>query len=131
MPQGHARGNQPLRWCTGPMLLFHRLVAPPRPSEPVIRRTVRTGLLIGGCCLLYWPSGMHTAGDSSLSESSDCDKRPRMKNASTFAEVRQFLSYYFHRLISYNFNITQETSGIFVICCLSYIYMHTVATIKI
>lgn len=33
---------------------------------------------------------MHTAGDSSLSESSDCDKRPRMKNASTFAEVDNF-----------------------------------------
>lgn len=31
---------------------------------------------------------MHTAGDSSLSESSDCDKRPRMKNA--FAEVDNF-----------------------------------------
>lgn len=44
MPQGHEWRNQPLRWWT-------RLDAPiPSfgcPSEPVVRRTVRTGLLIG------------------------------------------------------------------------------------
>lgn len=74
---------------------------------------------------------MHTAGDSSLSESSDCDKRPRMKNASTFAEVDNFYLFIFIALSLIISISCKKQRGIFVICCLSYIYMHIAATIKI
>lgn len=74
---------------------------------------------------------MHTAGDSSLSESSDCDKRPRMKNASTFAEVDNFYLFIFIALFLIISISCKKQGGIFVICCLSYIYMHIAATIKI